>query len=189
MSAKRFLMLSGIAVLCAGWLHADTLVPGHFIIDLNNPDEDFGGWEATLTDVVNTLTPDDNSSYSPFVCKGDTDCTGDPSIRSYLGGASVPFTTSITPIDGGGVFDFENTSGTPITSILFTTLYQPGDLYSCSSDIFNFCGFQVVGANIQIAFDEGSIPSVPEPSENVFLVIAALAIAVVHRLRSRRVPA
>ena len=203
MSVKRFLLVTGFALLCAGWAHATTIVPGHFIVDLNDVlGTDSGGWgsDTLFTDTINTV-----SSIRGFVQSmcvdpdNDNDCdkAWDPRISVYGGGASMPFTTSFSSDEnGGGTLDFQNDGTSPITDILFMTNFVPGDDYTCSTgsptvQIFAFCGFKVVDIGgvekLEILFDKGSIPSVPEPAEYLPLLLACSALVVVHRLRRRRV--
>lgn len=207
MSVKRFLLVTGFALLCGGWAHATTIVPGHFIVDLNDMlGTDSGGWGSgtSFTDTVNTITSTrgfvattcfDTDANSP---NGDEpDCDNDPRISVYGGGASMPFPTSFSSDEnGGGTFDFQNDGTSPITDILFTTNFVPGDSYTCSTgspmdQIFAFCGFKIVDIGgvekLEILFDKGSIPSVPEPAEYLPLLIAGSALVLVHHLRFRRV--
>lgn len=204
MSAKHFVLAVGFALLCAALAQASTVTePGHFIVDLNNPGQGVGGWDPLqlFTDTVNTL----NSSvgFTPTICVDsdagepngdDPDCdNNDPSIRVNNGGGSSPFPPSFNAeADGGGTFDFQNDTSSPFKDILFVTNFDPNKTYTCASDIYSFCGFEIVPQNggpaqLDVLFIGGSIPVAnPEPSEYLVLLIGAAAIAIVHRARSRR---
>lgn len=203
MRAKHLVLATGFALLCAGWVQADSIVPGHFTVDLNDmPGVDQGGWgaETLFTDTVNTITS--TRGFTANICvdtdasepNGDEpDCDDDPHMVVNNGGHSEPFPSSFNADEnGGGIFDFQNDSGSPYTDILFTTTFVPGKSYTCASDIFSFCGFEVIHeANgpdqLEILFIGGSVPvATPEPSEYLFILVASGAVALVHRLRSRR---
>jgi len=205
MGVKRFVLAAAFALLGAAWVRADTTQPGHFIVDLNNvPGTDLGGWgaETLFTDTVNTINS--TKGFTANICvdsdagnpNGDEpDCDNDPRMSVNSGGASMPFPSSFNAdANGGGTFDFQNNGNAPITDILFTTTFVPTDSYTCESgqptDIFQFCGFQIVNQGgvqkIEILFDNGTIPiAAPEPSQ-YWLLLACVAVAVVHQLRSRR---
>jgi hypothetical protein len=203
MGVKRFVLATGFALLFAVWVQADTIQPGHFTVDLNDlPGVDSGGWgaETLFTDTVNTVSS--TRGFTASICvdtdsghpdRDDPDCDNDPHMTVNNGGASSPFPSSFNADEnGGGLFDFQNDSNSPYTDILFTTTYVAGNSYSCASDIFSFCGFQVIHEQhgpdqLEILFVGGRIADVPEPSEYLFLLLACAVVAVVHRLRSRRV--
>jgi hypothetical protein len=200
MNVKRFLLAAGFALLCAGWAQASTVAPGHFTVELNDVEGvDGGGWGSNtlFTDTVNTVSS--TRGFTSTVCVDpdyDNDCDRprDPRMVVNNAGASIPFPSSFNSDEaGGGLFDFQNNSGSPITDILFITAFHDGQEYTCASDIFLFCGFKVVNMGghqeLEILFVHGSIASIPEPSEYLFLLIACAAVVVVYRLRSRRVPA
>ncbi len=219
MSVKSFVFAAGLAVLCAGFLAASTVAvePGHFTVNLNddcstdptNPacsvTDGSGGWgsETLFTDQVNTITS--TRGFTASICSdtdannpnGDEpDCDNDPSIRLNAGGGSISFPPSFNANEnGGGIFDFQNNTGAPFTDILFITNFVSGNSYTCASDMFSFCGFQIVQppngpTQLEILFINGSIPiASPEPSQYLFLLIAAVAVVVIHRVRSRRVSA
>jgi hypothetical protein len=199
MNVKRFLLVIGLALMCSSWVYASTVVPGHFVVDLNDvTGVDGGGWGANtlFTDTVNTVTSTNGFNQSvcldPDTGEAVEDCDGgDPRMGVNSGGASVPFPTSFNADGkGGGVFDFQNDGNKPITDILFVAPFNPNNSYSCDSNIFAFCGFKIVnqGGNqkLDILFVNGSIANVPEPSEFLFLLGACAAVAVAHRLRSQR---
>jgi len=122
----------------------------------------------------------------------EPDCDNDPSIRVLNGGASTGVTGpfSLSPVNGGGIFDYQNDTGAPIEELMFETTYVSGDSYTCSTagGPFAHCGFLIVGDPMIEAFFYGGagIPPVPEPSEYLFLLGACAAVAVLHRLRSRK---
>jgi len=207
MGVKHFLSATGFALLFAGWVQASTITePGHFIVDLNDvPGVDSGGWgaETLFTDLVNTINS--SKGFTQSICvdtdsdhpnSDDPDCEGDPRMAVNGGGGSIPFPSSFNADEnGGGAFSFFNNTNSPFTDILFTTVFNANQTYTCASDIYNFCGFQVIhqmnGADqLEILFIGGTIPvATPEPSEYSFLLGMCAAIAVVHRLRSQRVSA
>jgi hypothetical protein len=201
MNAKRLLLVTVFALLWASRAHAST-IPGHFIVDLNDVfGVDGGGWGANtlFTDTVNTIHS--TNGFNPSICvdtdanapNGDEpDCDSDPSIHINNGGGSVPLPGSFhSDGNGGGSFEFQNDGNSPITDILIITNFKPGNSYTCDSDIFKFCGFEIVNQGgtekLEALFDNGSIPNVPEPSEYLILLIGCAAIAVAHRVRSTRV--
>ena len=182
---------------------ADT-VPGHFIVNLNdNPScttDCTGSWTSDLS-ATPFSTVNIPTGLSGNICfdsdanepnADEPDCDNDPRIQLLNGGASTgvtgPFTVS--PVNGGGIFDYQNNTGAPINELVFETTYVPGDSYTCSTTggPFAHCGFLIVGdPDIKIFFYGGAgIPSVPEPSEYLFLLSAFTAVAGLHRLRSRK---
>jgi hypothetical protein len=206
MGVKGFVFALGFVLFCGGLAQADSIVPGHFTVDLNDvPGIDAGGWgvETLFTDTVDTLKS--SKGFVANICNdsdagepnGDEpDCDNDPHMTVNNGGASSPFPTSFNSDEnGGGLFDFQNDSGQPFTDILFTTTFVPGDSYTCASNIFSFCGFKIIPETngpdqLQILFIGGTIAvASPEPAEYWFLLIACAIAVVFHRLRSRRVSA
>jgi hypothetical protein len=198
MSVKGLILAVGCALLCSGWAKASAITePGHFIVDLDDVfGVDSGGWgaETLFTDTVNTVTS--TRGFTQNICidpDNDNDCDKDPRMEVYQGGASSPFPASFSSDEnGGGTFDFQNDGPAPITDILFMTKFVPGKSYTCASpDIFSFCGFRVVDIGgkeeLEILFDKGTIPNIPEPAEYLPLLVASAAVAFAHQRRSRRV--
>jgi hypothetical protein len=216
MKVKLLIAAMGFALLGAGWASGSTVPvePGHFTVNLNdncstdptdpdcsNPDGT-GGWGADtlFTDMVNTVSS--TMGFTPFTCTPDydhDDCNpsddsnaGDPSIRINQGGGSIPFPSSFnSDQSGGGLFDYQNDSSSPYTDILITTNWVGTETYTCASNIYSFCGFDVIHEKtgpdqLEILFIGGTIPNIPEPSQYLFLFIACAAVAAVHGLRSRR---
>ena len=155
-----------------------------------------GGWfeqdgaPSSFTDAVNTVNPSDNYEFSQgtFICDDAYDCYDDPKIQIKPGG-DAPFPGPFSAdASGGGIFDFNNDTTSPFSSITFFTPLNPNVTYSCSSPIYNFCGFQAIDYDtvLEIVFDNAATSAVPEPSEYLFFLVAGAAIAVAHRLRSRR---
>jgi hypothetical protein len=193
----NFLLVTGFALLSAGWVQASVFIPnpGHFTVDLNDiTGTDGGGWGAgtLFTDSVNTGDSTDGFLQNICVANENQQCSSDPRMVTNGGGASIPFPSSFNAdANGGGFFDFENDGPAPTTDILFVTNFVQNQTYNCASDIFRFCGFDVVqggnGRELEILFTSGTIPvATPEPSEYVFLLATCAACAVVHRWRSRR---
>lgn len=210
---SNLILLAGLAIgfvsLGASRARASTIEPGHFIVNLNddcstdptNPectvtDDPTGGWAAnsTFTDEVNPGISTRGFTESACVDPDhDGDCDRyDPSIRINPGGGSSPFPSSfMVDENGGGIFDFQNDTNSPFTELLFITDYMPDGEYTCASTIFSFCGFKIINHDgneeLEVLFDNGSIPSaIPEPAEYFFLVGACAAV-VLRRLRSRGV--
>jgi len=211
MGAKHLLSAIVFALLCAVLVRADGITePGHFIINLNDdcsteptsPDctvtDGSGGWGAdtVFTDVVNTVTSTEGFIEGVLYC-GDPPgnhnaVSSDPSIRLDAAGGSIAFPASfMSDEEGGGILDFQNDSGSPYKDILITTNFLAGQVYTCSSDIYAFCGFDVIHENngpnkFEILFADGTIPiATPEPSQYISLLIAFGAVVAVYRLRAQ----
>lgn len=209
----KLAILAGLATvfvsLGASRAHADTIEPGHFIVNLNddcstdpsNPDcsnmDGTGGWtpDSTITDQINPGIS--TRGFTASMCvdpDNDNDCDrSDPSIRINPGGGSSPFPGSFTVDDsGGGIFDFQNDTGSPFTELLFITNYISDGTYTCTgTSFFTFCGFKIITnqqgqKEIEILFANGSIPtaSTPEPAEYFFLLGACAAVLVLRRRSS-----
>lgn len=193
----NFLLMTGFALLSTGLVQASVVIPtpGHFTVDLNDvTGTDGGGWGAgtLFTDSVNTGESTDGFLQDICVANENDQCNSDPRMVVNAGGASIPFPSSfIADANGGGFFDFQNDGPAPITDILFFTNFVQNQTYNCASDIFRFCGFDVLqggnGPQLEILFTSGTIPiATPEPSEYLFLLAACWACVVVQRWRSRR---
>ncbi|HUA17466.1 MAG TPA: hypothetical protein VMB25_01895 [Bryobacteraceae bacterium] len=215
MKLVRLLPLAGFVLLGATWLQADTVEPGHFTIDLNNPGEtDQGGWvpDQVFNDEVN---PDVNTS--DFVSQGQSTSVScqqwdnwwwdwwhqyinmnqcedwDPYILVNPGGHSDPFPSSfMADANGGGIQDFYNGTGSPITSILFTIAnFQPGT-YVCGGTLFDNCGIAMDGTTLEILYWDNPgdfVPSVPEPSLGIVLLVAFCALAGGRKILARKAAA
>jgi hypothetical protein len=136
----------------------------------------------------NQFCPDDN--WEQCIC--------DPGVKLL-----VPDQPPPTPFDGSttitigsnGTFtqDYINV-GPNITDFLFTTTDFSSDVtYTCSSDFFRFCGFEVTDGTptLNILFADPKNPNgissaAPEPKLAALLLIALGAATMVQRLRARR---
>ncbi|MBV9769294.1 MAG: hypothetical protein JOZ32_06970 [Bryobacterales bacterium] len=155
------------------------------------------GWDPFQFFSATTNTDDTSSEFvqGAAFCVS-TGCTSDPLINLNTGGdaTQVGQTFSFTADeDGGGSFNFVNT-GTPITNILVTTLTddEQGKAFTCSSDIFAFCGFKDPDSTLEIFFsnpvDPSGIPTniTPEPAQYAWLLLGFSVVVVTHQIRSRR---
>jgi hypothetical protein len=202
----RLFFLAISALFVATLAHASTL-PFNFEVDLNdcpapsstnctNPNGS-GGWLSdgtpdSFTDAVNTVNPSENDDFSEgtFICSTDDDSEcEDPEIQLKPGG-DAPFPGPFSAdANGGGVFDFTTGTTSPFSSVAFFTTLNDNVTYECASPLYNFCGFQAIDNDtvLEVVFDSPAATSaVPEPSEYLFFLVAGAAIAVLHRLRSRR---
>jgi len=191
-------LLGVLLLLSAPRAEASLVVPvSHFTLNLNDciiegntcvfptdPDGS-GSWEPGqfFTDSINTGTSTDGFTEGSFDCP---DC-GDPSMIVNKGGKSTPFPPSFSANEnGGGFLDFFNGAGVPIRDILIQTPFDSTKSYSCSSDIFAFCGFAVENdAVLDILYTQGTI-SVPEPGSIILVGTGLSAFFWSRRRRSRR---
>jgi PEP-CTERM motif len=168
--------------------------PGHYTIELD-------GWDSNQ---YFDFTPNPANLNTGDFTNPDSFCTNylfcdDPSIRLNGGGGSTPESGEFSFNSGGGTetLDFQNT-GAPIDEVLITLTDQYGnpiplpadeldELFICSSDIFQKCGFD--NDAFQIAFWDPyssngvGIPTaspVPEPSFWALLLFAFGAAVVVR---------
>jgi len=183
----RWLLLAGVVGLLSSTAWAQT---GTFTIELDGFDSDqvFDGTANPANLDTSDFTDPDNFCVGYLFCD-------DPNIKANLGGDPTDITGSdipdITSGDTGtNTNAYQNDSGTPINSILLTLTSNGGmlepnqddEVFTCSSDIFQNCGFY--NDQFEVAFwnpiNNGiGIPSAaPEPSEWIFLLIAAAAIVV-----------
>jgi hypothetical protein len=211
MKLTRLLLVVGFVLLCATWAQAAT-IPGHFEINLDNnpacvpnPNGDPpvvcpGGWLNNLTVFETTGLVQTQFTPGTLNCQEFEDgrCGDDPFIKAGPGGHSQNFcdvhgvcSSTIVPVNGGGIFDFVN-NGPPITELVFKTPLVVGQTYNCSFDttMFSFCGFRIVSDPFVEALFVGNIPTAaPEPSTSILLPIAFGAMVFVRRKRSRKASA
>ncbi|HTW68087.1 MAG TPA: hypothetical protein VME17_25905, partial [Bryobacteraceae bacterium] len=184
----RWLLLGGVVGLLSSAAWAQT---GTFTIELDGFDDNqvFDGTANPANlDTSDFTNPDD-------FCVGLGLC-GDPNIKVDTGGDATDITGSDIPDitsgpTGTNTNAYQNDSGTPIDSILimltsndgYLNMDQYTEVFTCSSDIFQYCGFN--NDAFEVAFwdpinnDGVGIPTAtPEPSEWIFLLIAAAAIVV-----------
>jgi hypothetical protein len=205
MTAKPFLLATGFALLCSGWVQAASIppTPPSFEITL-------GAWDADeLFDVTANSTynrsEEDGYTQNSFCPSGDWEkCVcNDPQARLSVPADATDFDGSAsfyTDSDGGAAEGYINI-GPNIETVLMTTTITPAqenEIYTCSSNEFLFCGFKVVDPNgneqLDILFTDprnpGGIPSAtPEPRQYALLLIALGALIVAHRIRSQRASA
>ena len=161
----------------------DCVIEGNTCVFPTDPDA-AGGWASGqfFTDEINTGLSTDGFSEESFDC---SDC--DPSMIINKGGKSSPFPPSFNANEnGGGFLDFFNGSGVTITDILIQTEFDSSKSYTCSSNIFAFCGFSEDSGVLSILYSQGDIPPAPEPASVVLVATAAGAILLSRRKRSRR---
>jgi hypothetical protein len=199
MSARPFLVATGLALLCAGWVEAAAIPPSpYFTITLTgwDDDESFDATSATRYSVS------EEAGYSQnILCPAnDWECIcHDPHAVLNGGGDPIDFDGSysfMANADGDVTLEFENV-GPNIESFLITTTItqaQEGETFTCSSDLFKFCGFKdppgSSGETLDILFtnpvNPGGIPSaVPEPAQYAVLLIAFGGIFAAQLLRTK----
>jgi len=214
MNMARWAMMAALGILCSALAQADS-TPGHYDLILTNWDsgqsfsfmpfsdpnpnaEDaFGGFGLNTDEFQNNLCPGEAFCTDPgFKFNGAANSLPENGAFSFSLGAvdendnNAVLVNDVTVPNGG----FENT-GAPINEVLiFLTSNggqingdQSSDEFSCSSDIFQHCGF--VDDGLVVEFDTpiggAPIPSVvPEPSQTIILLIALSAVIVV-RARKR----
>ncbi|HTR35236.1 MAG TPA: hypothetical protein VMH80_05010 [Bryobacteraceae bacterium] len=126
-------------------------------------------------------------------------CDNDPYILVTQGQHSNGIPSSFSANGtGGGTLDFLNDTGSPITAILLTVSnFQPG-MYYCDyvpglAYEFDHCGFGTDrNGDLEILFWDNpgdSVPSVPEPTLAILLLIALSGMAAGRWIRSRRATA
>ena len=156
------------------------------------------GWDPFQSFSATTNTDDTNAEFvqGAAFC-ASTGCTSDPLINLNTGGDATPVGQTFSfsaDNDGGGTFNFVNT-GTPITNILITTDLtedEQGDAFTCTSDVFAFCGFKDPDFTLEIFFsdtiDPSGIPTntTPEPAQYALLLLGFSVVVVTHQIRSRR---
>jgi hypothetical protein len=216
MKARRFAVAIGLALLFTGWARAgedmsfatDPFGP-YFYIDLF-PVPGNGEWNTGASfNVVamDTSVPNPVSDgYTPTsFCPSQYvwECIHEPGGK--FEGGSDPATpiqfdqSAMFSIPNGAVptiKNYINTGQNIETIVLTTTDFNTEDIYTCSSDLFSFCGFKVTdGApTLNLIFTQpiypGGIPTaVPEPAQYIlFLTVLGIAVAA-HRMRTRRVRA
>lgn len=205
MTVRRFSLAVGIAMLCAGLARASAISYDTFNIDFFAEN---GSWNSDATfDVTSSSADESTSGFTRNQFCPDHDwwkCICDPGIKF-----TVPDQPPPTPFDGSttitlsseGTFDADFINvGPNIKSVLFTTTdFNPDETYTCSSEynnnpelrFFRFCGFEITGdaPTLNILFTDPIAPitsATPEPSQDVLLLIALGAVAIVQRRRARR---
>jgi hypothetical protein len=200
MSAKPFLVATGLALLCAGWVQASTVPPSpYFTIQLTGWD----GEEAFTATSNSTFSPSEEDGFSQNVlCPADDwECLcHDPRAILNGGGDPIDFDGSYnfqTNADGNVTLQFENV-GPNIESFLITTTITPaqeGETFTCSSNLFAFCGFEdpagAAGETLEILFTDPINPfgiptAAPEPSQYAVLLLALVGGIAAHRIRAQR---
>jgi len=200
MRAKPFLVLTGFALLCAGWANAATIPPPspYFTITLTGWDDD-ESFDAVSN---STFSKKEEAGYSQnILCpSNDWECIcHDPHAVLNGGGDPIDFDGSYTftaDANGDVTLDFENFGPNIETFLITTTITkaQEGETFTCSSDLFAFCGFKDPpgsnGETLDILFtnpiNPGGIPSaVPEPAQYGVLLIAFGGIFAAQLLRTK----
>jgi hypothetical protein len=202
MSAKRYVIAAGFAMLCAGWAQAATVPPPSPYFDVS-----LDGWSSDeLFDVTanSTFSPSEENGFSQNeLCpSGDWEkcICHDPGARLTTGGDPIPFNANVgatitTNDEGDADVDYVNVGPNLETVLFTTTITNPDKLYTCSSNVFGFCGFEISGPagaeTLNILFTDplnpGGIPTAtPEPAQSALMLIALGGMVVVQRIRSRR---
>ena len=197
MNVRRFAFCAAIALVCAGWARADISIPPatpYFYIQLT-------GWgSGEQFDVEGSSSVSETEGFSRnFFCPSYF-FESDPGARLNGGGDATGFNSNtgatLTADDNGNVtMDYVNV-GPNLETVTLTTFIsgpQLNELYTCSSNVFQFCGFAIVDPDntyeLEVLFTNpyhpGGIPSLPEPREYFLLLIATAACIVVARRRQR----
>ena len=184
MNVKRFVWLAAVSLLCAGWAHADPF----FYIQTT-------GWNSkqsfTVTGSSTTASTDGFSegSFCPSDNWYECYCSEDPGTKVNNLGDAMLFNGSAM-FTGNTTVDYENVGSNIETLTITTTITgnQLNELYTCSSDIFTFCGFKTFGdPTLEILFTKGDISSaVPEPRQYILLAVAMCACVALDQFRRRR---
>jgi hypothetical protein len=196
----KVLLVTGFASLCAGWAQAAAVPPPspYFTVTLTAWADD----EAFTATSNSNYSPSEEDGYSQNkLCPPkDWECIcNDPHAVLNGGGDPIDFTGSYqfsANADGDVTLDFENFGPNIETFLITTTITkaQEGEVFTCSSNLFLFCGFKdppgANGETLDILFTDpvnpGGIPSaVPEPAQYAMLLIAFAGVFVAHRIRSR----
>lgn len=199
MNVKRFLLAAGVALLGAGWAQASAVLnpPGHYTITLADWDPN-----QQFTFTPNPTGIDTSDFHNNFCPSGDywACICDDPSIRINAGGGSTDESGVFTfSADGNGnlngeASNFANT-GPPINSVLVTTTLgsdQSNSLFTCSSNIFQHCGFfnddleVLFWNNPGVTVGHNIATAVPEPAQWIILLLALTGMIVA---RSRKTSA
>ncbi len=203
MSVKRFLLATGFALLCTGLAQADSVPPPspYFTVTMTGwaPDESF----LATSNSTYIRSEEDGYTQNKLCPSDDWECRCyDP--RSTLNGAGDPIDfdgsySFSTNAEGDATLQFLNVGPNIETFLITTTITQAqeGETFTCSSNLFAFCGFKdppgASGETLDILFTDpvnaGGIPTAtPEPAQYALLLIAFAGIVVAHRIRSQRTP-
>jgi|ERR1700722_10500334 len=204
MSVKRFLLVTGFALLCTGLAQAATLPPPspYFTVTMTGwaPDESF----LATSNSTFTLSEEDGYTQNMLCPPNDWECKCyDPRSTLNGGGDPIDFDGSYgftTNANGDATLQFLNVGPNIETFLITTTITeaQEGETFTCSSNLFEFCGFKdppgASGETLDILFTDpvnpGGIPTAtPEPAQYALLLIAFGGIVVAHRIRSQRATA
>ena len=201
MNLKCFIMAATVPLLFVSYARADVATTPIFFIELSE-------WDSgQVLTVGGTSTPTDTEGFTQDVfCPGE--CESDPTVRLNGLGDAIPFDSNVgatitTDEDGNATVEYENV-GPVLRSVTLTTTLSPDQLdqfFFCSSDIFDFCGFQLfepatsgfaafdaisTGPTLEVLFTNGEIPSsAPEPRQYLMLLIAFGACLAADRFRRR----
>jgi hypothetical protein len=204
MNMTRWLMVASLAMLTSTWAQAQAPPPpcsgpGCFDIQLTGWD-DIDSTFSVTSSTTDTYTGEGSgfTQNSLMFCPSDSwECIcDDPGGRLNLGPDATPFTGSATIPEGEDeTANYINTSGGTLDSVEITaTITNLNEDFTCSSDVFTFCGFNITDPGntytLTLLFtdpvnNEG-IPSVPEPRQYALLLIAFGGLILAHRVRSRR---
>jgi hypothetical protein len=207
-----YFALIGFTLLGAGWAEAAAVTsPGpYFYIQLYaddgsswSPDTDFFVTSSSTSLTIEEAT-EEGFTENQFCPDGDWEkCTCDPGARLETGPDATDFDGSYTietNANGTAMYDFVNIGPNIETVTITTTITtaEEDETYTCSSDLFNFCGYKVSDPEgtetLSLIFTDpiypGGIPTaVPEPAQYPLLLIALGAGIAGYRMRSRRAAA
>jgi hypothetical protein len=213
MNATRWLMAVAFCMLGSTWAQASTIAPNPFgpYFNIQLYADDGSSWAAgevftvTATDTSLTTLQADQEGFTEnqFCPDGDWEsCTCDPGVKAEGGSDPIQFNldepagtyTITTGSNGTATADYVNVGPNIQTLMLSTTITteQENETYSCSSDLFQYCGFKITGdPTLGIIFTDpiyaGGIPTaVPEPTPDLLLLIALGGVIVAPRIRARR---
>jgi hypothetical protein len=206
MKLSPFLSVAGLLMCGVICLNADT-IPGHFEITFfgfptGATFTATGSTTMTSTEgfTQNTITPipcDDHDWYRQWhhwdwQYDWNGNCDDDPGLTLNGGHHSDIFNPAGTTFTTSPA-DFMN-NGAPLMSVEVTVNtgdLVPGETFTCSSDIFAFCGIMITGdPTATFLFTDGVIPTAtPEPAEGILLVIAFGAMVAARRMLPRKASA
>jgi hypothetical protein len=205
MHVVRWAFAIAFAVLSAGLVRADAIPPAtpDFFIQLT-------GWDSDETFNVSATSTDTSTrgfTQNEFCASGNWEqcICDDPGSRLNAGGDAIDFNSNVgatitANADGDATVNYINV-GPNIESVILTTTIsgpQEKNLFTCSSDVFQFCGFKVVDprGSLEIEtlytdpYHPGGIPTAPapEPRQSILLLIglAVLIAALRHSLAAAK---